>query len=504
MATDKSTGSSTDYLNSRINAQDQLSLTSGRDTVLNGAQALGNQIVADVGRDLTITSLQDLEDYQRAQKSVSGGFSFTFGSMTGSASLSMSSSKTDSKYASVGAQSGLFAGDGGYDITVGNHTQLNGAVIASTADATNNLLSTGTLGWSEIKNNADYRASGYSLSGGVSNDNKKRETTSLMVPGLSASQSGSAAGTTGSAIAGGTLIIRDQANQQQDVTTLSHDTDDANGHIDKIFDKEKVERDLVFTQAVGRVSTEVVQDALQYQLKSAKDTARDDLAKNSAAFNSASADEQEKMVEASPGYQAAQEKYGIGSPYAMAGAAISGALAGLAGGDLSQAAAGGLAPYLALAVKNATTDDNGKVNVAANAAGGELAAQAIMAELYPNKKVSELTEEQKQTILALSSMAAGLAGAVAGNSGAGGAVGVVAGKNAVENNALSDGWSSLLPSGTLDYGKAVGSWNQYAVDNNLTPEQTQAGLDKLAKGDLPEGTNITKVIVNGYKDGVLI
>ena len=35
-------------------------------------------------------------------------------------------------------------------------------------------------------------------------------------------------------------------------------------------------------------------------------------------------------------------------------------------------------------------------------------------------------------------------------------------------------------------------------------EQTQAGLDKLAKGDLPEGANITKVIVDGCKDGVLI
>jgi|SRR5476649_231383 len=57
---------------------------------------------------------------------------------------------------------------------------------------------------------------------------------------------------------------------------------------------------------------------------------------------------------------------------------------------------------------------------------------------------------------------------------------------------------------THRYGQTVGSWNQYAVDNNMTPEQTQAGLDKLAKGDLPEGANITKVIVNEYKDGVLI
>jgi len=123
--------------------------------------------------------------------------------------------------------------------------------------------------------------------GSISHDDKTGKTTALMLPGLSGTQSGSAAGTTGSAIAGGTLIIRDQANQQQDVTTLSHDTADADGHIDKIFDKKKVERDLVFTQAVGRVSSEVVQDALQYQLKSAKDAARDDLAKNSPAFNRA-------------------------------------------------------------------------------------------------------------------------------------------------------------------------------------------------------------------------
>ncbi|MCT4708595.1 adhesin [Enterobacteriaceae bacterium H16N7] len=53
-------------------------------------------------------------------------------------------------------------------------------------------------------------------------------------------------------------------------------------------------------------------------------------------------------------------------------------------------------------------------------------------------------------------------------------------------------------------GAANASWSQYAVDNNLTPEETQAGLDKIAKGDMPDNTNITKVIVNGYKDGVLV
>ena len=45
---------------------------------------------------------------------------------------------------------------------------------------------------------------------------------------------------------------------------------------------------------------------------------------------------------------------------------------------------------------------------------------------------------------------------------------------------------------------------QVRGDNNLTPEQTQAGLDKIAKGDMPDSTNITKVIVDGYQDGVMI
>ncbi|WP_238981772.1 hypothetical protein [[Enterobacter] lignolyticus] len=72
----------------------------------------------------------------------------------------------------------------------------------------------------------------------------------------------------------------------------------------------------------------------------------------------------------------------------------------------------------------------------------------------------------------------------------------------VENNALGDGFQ--LPKGLMDNGQTATSWNQYDQDNNLSPEQTQAGLDKIAKGDMPDSTNITKVIVDGYQDGVMI
>ena len=61
-----------------------------------------------------------------------------------------------STYDSVKEQTGIFAGKGGFDLTVGEHIQLNGAVIGSTADAGKNRLDTGTLGFGDIQNRAEY------------------------------------------------------------------------------------------------------------------------------------------------------------------------------------------------------------------------------------------------------------------------------------------------------------------------------------------------------------
>jgi len=68
-----------------------------------------------VGRDLLVSSLQDTDDYTSWQKDISGGVSFTFGTMSGSASLSISNSKTKSEYASVGEQ--MAGRDGGIGVS---------------------------------------------------------------------------------------------------------------------------------------------------------------------------------------------------------------------------------------------------------------------------------------------------------------------------------------------------------------------------------------------------
>ena len=83
-------------------------------------------------------------------------------------------------------------------------------------------------------------------------------------------------------------------------------------------------------------------------------------------------------------------------------------------------------------------------NAAAGAAGafsGELATRYI-AEHYFHADLSQpgntLTEDERQQLSLLGTLAAGLAGGLAGNSTAAITTGAQAGKNAVENNSLSD------------------------------------------------------------------
>lgn len=248
----KDKGNGTDWTETTLDSGKTVTIKSGNDTVLNGAQVNGNKIVADVGHDLLMRSQQDNNDYDSKQTSVAAGGSFTFGSMTGSGYISASQDKMKSRFDSVAEQTGIFAGDGGFDITVGNHTQLDGAVIASTATADKNSLDTGTLGFTDIHNEADFKTqhSGISISGaGSFGDQFKGNMPGGMIS--AAGNKGHAEGTTQAAVADGTITIRDKANQKQDVANLSRDTEHANDSISPIFDKEKEQNRL---KEIGMIS----------------------------------------------------------------------------------------------------------------------------------------------------------------------------------------------------------------------------------------------------------
>ncbi|EPJ9400360.1 hemagglutinin repeat-containing protein [Enterobacter bugandensis] len=517
----KDKGNGTDWTETTIDSGKTVTLKSGHDTVLNGAQVNGDKIVADVGHDLLMRSQQNNSDYDSKQTSVAAGGSFTFGTMSGSGYINASQDKMKSRFDSVAEQTGLYAGDGGFDITVGHHTQLDGAVIASTATPDKNSLDTGTLGFSDIHNEADFKTShsGISLSGGGSFGDKFQGN----LPGgmiSAAGNKGHKEGTTQAAVAEGSLTIRDKANQKQDVADLSRDTEHANDSISPIFDKEKEQNRLSTIGMIGDIGSQVA-DIARTQgdlngLKAAKDKYGD------IPANATEKDRQDYLAKlrATPEYKKTQEKFGTGSDLQRGIQAATAALQGLAGGNIAGALAGASAPELAHMLKSTEGDPtvntlahailggavaalqgNSAAAGAAGAASGELAAHAIASVLYPEvKDLSKLSEDQKQTVITLASVSAGMAGGLAGGSTASATAGAQGGKNAAENNATS----IPLPSGLDNYMNAVGSWNQYAESQGLSLEEKQAGLDKLAKGDLPEGANITKVIVEGYQDGVMI
>ncbi|HFN5093562.1 TPA: contact-dependent inhibition effector tRNA nuclease [Escherichia coli] len=453
-------GNGTEWTETTTDSGKTVTINSGRDTVLNGAQVNGNRIIADVGHDLLISSQQDTSKYDSKQTSVAAGGSFTFGSMTGSGYIAASRDKMKSRFDSVAEQTGMFAGDGGFDITVGRHTQLDGAVIASTATPDKNHLDTGTLGFSDLHNEADYKVShsGISLSGGGSFGDKFQGN----MPGgmISAGgHSGHAEGTTQAAVADGTITIRDRDNQKQNLANLSRDPVHANDSISPIFDKEKEQRRLQTVGLISDIGSQVADIARTQGELNALKAAQD-------KYGPVPADATEEQRQAylaklrdTPEYKKEQEKYGTGSDMQRGIQAATAALQGLAGGNMAGALAGASAPELANIIgHHAGIDDNTAAKAIAHAilggvtaalqgnsaaagaigAGtGEVIASAIAKSLYPGVDPSKLTEDQKQTVSTLATLSAGMAGGIASGDVAGAAAGAGAGKNVVENNYLS-------------------------------------------------------------------
>ncbi|EFN6235745.1 filamentous hemagglutinin, partial [Escherichia coli] len=512
-------GNGTTHTETTVDAGNRLTIISGRDTTLTGAQAGGETVKVDAGRHLTLTSEQDSDRYDSKQQNASAGGSFTFGSMSGSASVNLSRDKMHSNYDSVQEQTGIFAGRGGFDVTTGQHTQLNGAVIASTATADKNRLDTGTLGFSDIENRADFKtehqSAGLSTGGSVAGNFLGNMANNLLV---GANHEGHADSTTQSAVSAGNITIRDTQSQKQDVADLNRDAAHANQTLSPIFDREKEQQRLQQAQLIGEIGNQVADIARTEGQIAGEKAKRDPAALNQARAELEAAGKpftEQDVAQRAYNNGIAASGFGTGGKYQQAIQAATAAVQGLAGGNLSAALAGGAAPYIAEIIKQTTPDGAGRVaahavvnaalavaqgnNALAGAAGaatGEVVG-IIATQMY-GKPVSELSETEKQTVSTLATVAAGLAGGLVGDSGASAVAGAQSGKTTVENNALS------LPSGMVSYGQAVASWNQYADANNLTPEQKLAGLDKLAKGELPDGANISKVIVDGYKDGVLI
>lgn len=245
----KEDGKDNSWTNSNIVAGNVLAIESGGNTTFSGAAGRADQIIASVGGNLLLESLQDSSRFKSSQ--TNAGFSVSlcippicYGSSSGSVNVGAGYMK--SNFDSVTQQAGLWAGDGGFQIDVKGNTSLVGAVIGSSEKAVAdrlNQLATGTLITKDIKNEAEYKAAQVSL--GISPSLGK---TSLSPPGVALAYDNSKS-TTESAISGGTIIIRDAVAQQdltgmtvsETIANLNRDTSNTLNALKPIFDKEKIE-----------------------------------------------------------------------------------------------------------------------------------------------------------------------------------------------------------------------------------------------------------------------
>lgn len=239
------------HTNTHVTAGNTLTLESGGDTTLKGAVASGKRVVATVGGDLDIESLQDTSTYESEQKS--GGVSVSLcipplchGASSGSVNYSQAQAEGD--YASVTEQSGIMAGDEGFQITVDGNTDLKGAAIASTDKAIENdknILTTGTLTASDIVNHAEASASssGFGISSDMLTQGKYGVSKAIVGNSLgNASASEDSSGYTKAAVSAGAIVITDETQQvtltgataAQTVAALNRDVGGSHAAADKL------------------------------------------------------------------------------------------------------------------------------------------------------------------------------------------------------------------------------------------------------------------------------
>ncbi|MES1964317.1 hemagglutinin repeat-containing protein [Psychrobacter sp. AH5] len=253
------------YANSQINVGGTTTLDIGNDLNLKGGVLNTDKIQGAIGGDVNIESLQDTYSYDSKQKNA--GFTLDVDILSNGvgSSLSVNGGKTDinADYKAVGEQSGIFTGDGGFDLVVGGKTTLIGGAITTTDKALqaglNNYVSKGGITTQDIENTSSYE--GDAIQVGVSlgmTENKPQANTNGLGYGTDGDSDSSItkAGITG--IAGNSGITTD--NQAEYA-----------GALENVFDETRVNEELgaqtQITQEFGKEAPKAVGDfAVKRQL----------------------------------------------------------------------------------------------------------------------------------------------------------------------------------------------------------------------------------------------
>ena len=224
----------------------QVNTVSGNDTEIIGSKVIGESVTTKVGHNLNIESLQDTNDYHKISKNK--GISVSYG-MSGPVRVGFDNSRgtTDSHYASVTDQAGIYAGDSGYNVQVNNSTTLKGGIIKGSPDKSKNNLSSNSLKMNDIHNEASYSAktSGYSLSTTKRSKNNPIGITGS--PKMGIPVKGNSKSTTHSAISEGIIEIA----EKESLDKINHDTEQVLNKLAPIFDKKTVEEKQILLSKIS-------------------------------------------------------------------------------------------------------------------------------------------------------------------------------------------------------------------------------------------------------------
>ena len=391
-------------------------IVSGGDTNIKGAQVTGKGITVRA-TNFNIESLQDTADYRSRQQNINAQVTVGYGA---SASGDYSQSKINAEHRSVSEQSGLFAGDDGFDVQVGGHTRLTGGIITSgqsAEDEGKNRFQTATLTHSDIQNYSRYEGESFGLGANVAvsgktlgqsaqNKPQDKHLTSVADKNGASSSVGygsdgdSKNSTTRSGINTRNIHITDKAGQLARTGRTTKETeariytgidtetaDQHSGRLKNSFDKDAVAKEINLqrevTQEFGKNAAQTTA-AVSDKLGNTQSYERYQAAKTllEAKLQNTDSEAEKAAIRTSLGQVNAylaenQSRYDTWKEGGIGRSILHGAAGGLTTGNLGGILAGGgtslAAPYLDEAAENLGPAGKAAVNALGGAAIGYVA-----------------------------------------------------------------------------------------------------------------------------------
>ena len=508
VAKGKSNSDSERWQNSHLQADKLITNSEAGNLSLDAANLNAKRWEADI-QNLTITSRQDTEKYESKQTSASASGSVAYGS-GGGASVSASYNKAKVDYAQVNEQAGIRVGEDGMDANIHNHTQLNGAIIESDADASKNHFKTKSLTHTDIENKSEIKTESASMSAGSGGVNPMQALSSAL--SLLGNTNESARSTTQSAISSNIQI---ETETPENLTALSRDTKNANQRVEK-QDLQKVQERQEMAKVIGDISNNAISIATYNEREKINKLSLEKF-KAEEKYGKSSTQAQEIGKQITAIQNDIDGTYGIGSKTGMAIRAVTAALQAAAQNDTAGSLVALASPYLNKTIHEMTAGDTAKdkaTNLMAHAllsavefqvtgkdpltgavAGvtGEVTAQILTQAIY-NKTPNQLTANEKENISTLSQLAGGLAAALTakangttaeqGGNFLAATSGARTAKRAVENNFLSDASRARLNALKTKYHRGEKLTNKEKLEFRDLIESDQRSdvlLDKFRK-----------------------